>query len=271
MKAIVQRNIELTLDLFKVASDFGYNLEVDAYDDVYHNGYSSESIRKDDLSLPKEYTDLNKYFPQAVSIALEDAERSAYASAIYEERLDALKECLLKIDLLTCGCEYQEMEGSMVRTKAGITKVKIDKDNGKIIVSICNPEHLINAMVAGVGRYSPELSAFEAESADEIASRFHHLSEYFSVYGVSKPSGDLSSQYTPSIDDEFFKEEIKNRLVEINLEEAAQAVLDYVEETGEEADCSVFAKFVNFSSEDIKKVAKELNKQKSSNTELKIK
>ena len=271
MKEIVQRNTTITLDLETVAKDFEYNLEVDAYDDVFHDGYSAEDIRKQDLRLPKKYDGLNRYFPHVVAMALEDAERSAYASAIYNERLNALENCLLKIDLLGGGAEYREMEGSMVSTKAGITDVKINKENGTIDVTICNPEHLINTVLAGVGYFSAELSAFEAETDDKIKSLFHHLKQYFSVYGESKPSGDLSSQYSPDIDQEFFAEEISHKLNEINLDEAAQAVLDFVEETEEEVSCAEFAKFLSFSAEEIKNKAKEINKNNAEFLDSRIK
>jgi hypothetical protein len=272
MENIINRTVVLTLKLSEVAKDFGYKLEADSYDDVYHNGYSNKDIRNQSLNLPENMDDLNKYFPAVVAQALEDAERSAIADGIVKYQIRALEECLLKIDLTGGGAEYQEPDGNFVSAKAGITNVEIDEANDSILVTILNPEHLINTVINGVGYIYPDLSSTEPASNEELIKRFHNLKDYFDVYGERKPEGELPSQYSPDIDDDMFEEELKFRLSELTLEDVAQAVLDYIKSTGDEVDCAEFSKFpINFSTEEIRNAASSLNNEEKENIENKIK
>ena len=77
-KKIINRTITLTLSLEETAKDFGYNLEVDSQEDVYHNGYSNKDVRKMDLRLSEDLTDVNKIFPSAVSMAMEDSSSCSF-------------------------------------------------------------------------------------------------------------------------------------------------------------------------------------------------
>lgn len=227
---IINRQAVFTLKLSEIAKDFGFDLEPDGHEDVWHNGYSSRDIRGK-INLPEDLEGADLIFPNSVGHALEDAERDAYAAAIRKERIKALEEALLKIDLLGGGAEYQDQDGDMISTKAGITQVDINEANDEIVIHITNPEHLLNTILTGVGYFGPELNAKEVESDKEITSRIHHLKEYFEVYGERMPSGELSSQYSPSINDEYFAEEIKFRISELSIDEIADAVKELTLET----------------------------------------
>ena len=228
MKKPVDHSITLTLELDKVAKDFGYKLDFDSFDDVTHNGYSDKDIVKMGIMLPKELDNADQIFPSRVGASLEDAERDAYAVAIRKESLNALEQALLKIDLTGGGAEYQDMNGEMISAKAGITEVTINEAQNEITVTILNPEHLINATLNGVGLIGPDLSAFEKSEINEIKSRFHNLDDYFEVWGERKPSGELSSQYSPNINDEYFHDMIKERISELTEEEIAESVMEAV-------------------------------------------
>lgn len=271
MKESINRTVTLKMSLSQVAKDFKYNLEVDSHEDVFHNGYSNKDVRNQDLNLPKGMDDLNKYFPSVVAQALEDAERSAYAEAIRKERISALEECLLKIDLSGGGAEYPDLDGQMVSAKAGITNVEVNESDDSIEVTILNPEHLINSVINGVGYIAPDLSSHEPAENSELIQRFHNLNDYFEVYGERKPSGELSSQYSPSINDEYFKEELEMRLSELSLEDVAQAVIDYVSFFDEEVNCKDFSKFVDFSAKEIKLTALKINQDNKTKIESKLK
>lgn len=267
----INRTVTLQLKLSEVAKDFGYKTEADSYDDVQHPGFSAKEIRNQNLNLPKGMENLHLYFPYVVAQALEDCERSGIAEGIVKYSLRALEECLLKIDL-GGSAEYQEADGGFVSAKAGITNVEIDQANDIISVTILNPEHLINAIVNGVGMIYPDLSSTEPATNEELIKRFHNLKDYFDVYGDSKPSDELPSHFYPDIDDEHFSEELKFRISELTLEETAQSVIDYIEETGEEVSSEDLIGFnLPFSFEEIKKEALKLNSDKKDAIASKIK
>lgn len=224
MKNILDRKVTLVVDLEKVAKDFGYKLDVDAHEDVYHQGYSSKDIRKMGIMFPKELNEIEQIFPRQVANALEDAERDAYCDAIRKERLSALVNALEKIDLTDGGAEYVESDGNSINAKAGILSAKIDEPSGLITLEILNPEHLINSIVEGSGHSYPELSAFEPESNETLIKNLDKLKNYFSAYGESKPSGELSSQYSPSINDEYFHSLIKDNISQLDLAGVVECV-----------------------------------------------
>lgn len=251
-KEIINRQASYSLKLSDVAKDFGFNLEPDAHDDVWHNGYTKRDIRGK-VNLPENLQRADEIFPQCIAQALEDAERDAYAVAIRKERIKALEEALLKIDLLGGGAEYQDSQGDMISAKAGITGVDINEANDEITIHITNPEHLLNAIFVGVGMFGPELDAKEVQSDNEVLSRLHHLKSFFEVYGERMPSGELSSQYSPAINEEYFAEEAKNRISELSIEEIAESVKELVleSETSPKEAIELASKFTGKSHEEI--------------------
>jgi len=261
MKSQIDRTLELVLELNKVAKDFGYNLEVDENEDVYHEGYSSQQIKKMDLSLPKEVVFSDQLFPLSVASAMEAAERREYSKEMKKARISALEDALLKIDLLGGGAEYVDSDLNFISAKAGIVSAEIDEKSNSLTVEILNPEHLINSMIHGVGRFYPDLSAFESATNEEIIAGFHHLKDYFSIYGERQPSGELSSQFTPGIDEAYFLEEIKFNIAQLSLAEVAENCIEYCGDSEDISEDEVIVKaagLTRFSKEDLKK---EIQKQ----------
>lgn len=225
MHKIIERNLTLVFELDSLAEDFGYKLEVDEYMDVYHNGYTAKDIKNmGPLSLPENFKDLEKIFPNCVAIALESAERAAWASYIRKERINAFKNCLEKIDLSGGGAEYVSIENISVSAKASITSVEVDDIHNKVIVSIHNPEHLINAVICGVGYIYPDLPAQVEASNSEIQKRFHNLKDFFEVYGETKPTENTDNRYSPDIDNDYLSQELTFRIGELTLEDIVEAV-----------------------------------------------
>ena len=253
MHKIIERNLTLEFELDELAKDFGYNLEVDEHDDVYHSGYTSKDIKNmGHLSLPEKFQDVEKIFPNCLAMALEDAERGAWASYIRKERINALKNCLEKIDLSGGGAEYHSIEQIDVSAKAGITSVEIDEANNKVVVQVYNPEHLINTVINGVGYVYPDLPAQVEASNDEIKKRFHNLKDYFEVYGESKPSGDVDNRYYPDIDNDYLSEELSFRVGELTLEDVVDAVKESINEDNDaNTIMNLATKFTNFKAKEI--------------------
>lgn len=247
---IINRNLTIVLNLKETAENFGYKLESDPYDDVYHNGYSSKDIKKMNLSLPEKYSDVDKIFPSQVAMALESSEREGYCTLINKRNKEALVDCLMKIDLSGGGVEYTSVEGIQVSTKASITKVTINEAEETIAVEINNPEHLINAILSGAGYFAPELSAVTIAKSEEITSRFHHLKDFFEIYGESKPSAEISNQVSPDFNEDFFNSELEFRLTELDLDEVSEAVKSYNQEEISEA-MNLAEKYTDYSKKDI--------------------
>lgn len=225
------RTVTLTLPLDKTAKDFGYKIEIDPYDDVHHGSWTEDLIRNSNFYLPKDLEDADKLFPSAVGISLEDAERDAWASAMVHSNIFALESALEKIDLSGGGAEYQDLSGSMISAKAGVVSAKANLQDNTIVVEILNPEHLINTIINGVGYFAPDLSTTEPSTVEELMARIHHLNDYFDVYGESKPTGELPSNSSPNINDEYFHSLIKDRIDELSVEEVAEAVTSAHEHT----------------------------------------
>lgn len=254
-KKFLNRTITLTLPLNETAKVFGYKLDVDSFNDVFHNGYSIKDVRKMDLRLPAELEDVNKIFPNSVAFAMEDAEREAYAEAIRNEKVSAFTEALEKINLSSGGAEYQDLDGDLVSAKAGIISATVDEASDTVTIEILNPEHLINTVIHGMGYFASDLSSTEPATDKEIKQRFHNLNYYFDIYGDSKPKGELSSQFYPNINEDFFAEQIKFRIEELSIAEIADAVMDAVESETMEAEDALnqASKLSKSAKEEIKK------------------
>lgn len=224
------RKVVIKAKLSDWAKYLKYELEVDSYDDVYHNGYSAKDVRNMNLRLPAELDQADKIFPHAVARALEDAERDAYAVDIRKYKINAIKESLEKIDLSGGGAEYQHASGDMISAKAGILEVEIKEDEDLILMTILNPEHLINSVINGMGYFAPDLSTDEPATEAEINSKIHNLADFFNVYGERQPSGDLPSQYFPDTNDEYFGSLLKENVENLTLSEVAEAVKESIEE-----------------------------------------
>lgn len=215
------------VSLSSLAKIFGYELEVDPFEDVHHSGYSKKSILGMNLNLEKKFENVDKLFPFTVASVLEGLERDAFAVAIKKERISALVSALEKIDLIGGGAEYIDLNGRMISEKAGVQSVDVDEESDLLSITIINPVHLINAIINGVGLYVPDLS--EDDSHDSIQSKLHHLKDYFSVYGESKPDGELSSQYSPNINDDDFNSSLEAQISCLTREEVSEAIKDSIE------------------------------------------
>lgn len=261
MHKIIERNLTLEFELDELAKDFGYNLEVDEHDDVYHSGYTIKDIKNmGHLSLPEKFEDVEKIFPNCLAMALEDAERGAWASYIRKERINALKNCFEKIDLSGGRAEYHSIEQIDVSAKAGITSVEIDEANNKVVIQIYNPEHLINAVVNGVGYVYPDLPAQVEASNEEIKKRFHNLKDYFEVYSETKPTENTDNRYSPDIDNDYLSEELGFRVGELTLEDVVEAVKDSIDEDNDaNTIMNLATKFTDFKAQEIaEKLVKEV-------------
>lgn len=239
----VKRRHTLVLPLSKTAKDFGYNLEVDDYDDVSHDGYSGSAIRSMNLDMPKGMDGVEKVFPWAVGMAMETTERRAIAQAIKHARLEyGLKAALEAIDV--GAAEYLDDAGMQVSVPAAIVSVEIKESEDELIVEMLNPEHLINAILVGEGMFGPELSSTEPATDEELSGRFHNLKMYFKVYGVGQPVGELPSHEYGVFDHSLFEEELKFRLGEITVEEAAEALKE-AKEVDEDFDIETYAGIIS--------------------------
>lgn len=271
---ITQRTVKIKVPLKDAAEALGYEgwtkmndyLDADSMDDVHHSGYSAEDVKN--FYLPKGIDDdIALLFPTQVAWAAEAAERDAYGAAIGEARREAVVNALEKITNVPCEYlgETKKGEEYSVSTTGGIKSAKLDMKNKKgpfVEVEIENPEHLINAIVSGVGRFQSEIPVDGKLTEKELIAQFHHIGDYFEVYGERKPSGDLDSQFTPNTDDSFFKSEIEFHMEQMNTLEIAEAVIEAVDAgriEDENAAIALAAKIAKHPKKDIAKAVKDLH------------
>ena len=221
----IERSLTLSLTLREAAIALGHKdwlsvndyLDGDSHDDVYHGGISDVQ----DVSVPG-MADVEKIFPSEVASALEDAEREAYASALGSARRDALVEGFEKIHVTG---EYQSSDGDMISAGgAGVESATLGDE--KIELVIKNPEHLINDIVNGVGRWAPPFDPYEKASDEEIKKQLiNHADDYFDVYGRRKP--DVPDRISPdNVDEEHFASTVAELCENLSLEEIVDNVLD---------------------------------------------
>lgn len=211
----IQRNVTLTLSLSKFAEDFGFKVDFDEYEDVYHEGYKKADLKNLNLNLPDKYKHLDKVLPSIVCLALEDSERMGYTMAMRAAALKALSLTLLKIDLSGGGASYQDQNENQYDEKASITDVTINPNQDEIIITINNPEHLINSIVNGVGRYYPDLDPQVEASNSDLIERLHHLKDFFNVFGENMVS--IPDRIEPDYSEETFVDALDNLLSDISL------------------------------------------------------
>lgn len=266
----VQHTATITCTLKEVAEALGYDewvkdsdyLDADSMDDVWHSGYSAKDVQN--VHTPQGMDDVEKIFPSQVAMALENAERDSLAAKIGEARRDTLKEALEKIQPTG---EYQSGDGEMISVRdCGVRDVSVDTPKNEVKITIENPEHVINDLVAGRGTYSPELDPYVEASDEEIKSGFlATCGDYFEIYGERKPepSDRLDAA---GIDDNFFKEEIDYRIGEMSIDDIAESVVDAVDaeriESEEEA-IALAAKLSGKSKKEIGKAVEKLHQGKA--------
>jgi hypothetical protein len=206
---------------WKVENDY---LDADRDGDVYHGGYSAKDVQN--INTPNGMDDVEKIFPIAVATAMESAERAGLAAAITKDRYRCIENALEKIDVVG---EYQSTDGGMVSCPAAIVSAKVDAPKDEVTIVIKNPEHLINDIVNGVGRFAPEIDSYVEASDEEIKNGLMScLGDYFEVYGERKP--EVSDRLEGDFEESYFKEEIEVQLSDMSAEDIAQCVVDSVDE-----------------------------------------
>ena len=236
-KQPIKRITTIELTLVEAANALKYKdwdstneyLDADSHDDVYHSGYGKKDVTYFSEILPG----ANAIFPLEVAIATEDAERDAYAGAISKARHEAIKISLENISDIQCEYLGQDSEGNQlpVSIKAGIKEVSVDVPENKVLVTIENPEHLINGLIDAMGYFYPtEIYADIPRNDRDIKNYFlGNIGFAFEVFEIRKDAGELSSQFSPDVDKEFLKSELKYRIQELNPNDVAERIIDAVE------------------------------------------
>lgn len=240
MSKLISRTVKIQFTIKEIAEALGRKkwvehsdyCDADSYDDVHHEGYTSRAMRKQDFR--SELAEkAKKIFPDCIAVALEECERSAWASAIGDRRRAALVADLENISISDGDYEYSGDEGSETVSFEGsarIATVDMIVENGTMDLTFENPEHLINAIIDGMGYYHAPFDPYKEADLKEIKDRFLACAEnYFTVYGESQEDGELSSQFSPDFKDEDFESALKERINGQTPDEVADAVIEAVE------------------------------------------
>lgn len=233
MNQPVLRTTTIRLTLKEAADALGHKdwskvndyLDADILDDVYHGGYSLADAKN--FPEPSGMKGISAIFPDVLIRAMEDAERDATAHAIGEARRNSLIDAFEKI--VVTG-EYQAPNGEMITLpkgqSPGVEYVKLDVPKDEVEIRLKNPEHLINDIVNGVGYYSVPFDPYSPAHDDEIKRQFIvNAEDYFSVYGDSKPGGELDSRFVPYIDDNYYAERVKEDVESMTPNAAGEAAM----------------------------------------------
>jgi len=225
----VDRTVTVQIPLKDAIEDMGYSEIYSRLEEPFeietHPGYTDQEIQSMNVDLPEQFDGADKYFPSAVGFALSDAESFSmepqYVKAVY----DALEQAYEIIDNVPAEYIGMDSDGNQVgvSTSAGIDSATIDQEHQTVTLVIKNPEHLINAMVAGEGYMAPDIPVDEELSDEQITKGLHWINKYFEIFGESKPEVD-TNQISPDIDDDFFKEQLEFYIGEIGVEDAVDAI-----------------------------------------------
>ena len=240
MAKIIERTAEIVLTIKQAAQALGAPkdwyavndyLDADQFDDVYHDGVDSEEVTKMNLRLDK-FDGAQKIFAREVSIAMEDSERGGIASEIGNRRRKYVEKGLEGIANVVCEYTGENSNGDRepVSVRGGIESVNMDTPSDKVTIKIKNPEHLINAIVNGVGMFNPTIPTDKALSDKNLKTNFiTNIGDYYDVF-ENKLSFEFSDDFSGTgPDDKYFLELLNDRLNDLSAEEVAEEVEAAVE------------------------------------------
>lgn len=232
----IEREVTIKITLKEAAEALGYlsgrnawsiaNDYLDADYDIFNDYFLSDKEIQN-FSV-KGMDDVQKIFPWAVSMAINAAQNEAYAADLTKARHQAIEAAMEKIDVTG---EYMTADHEMISVSgASIKSCVVDAPADEVTLVIKNPEHLINDLMNGDGRFYPEFDPYEAAPESEIKKYLHYLGSYFEIYGDKKPEAELDSRYSPDADDDVVADEVKYRISELSVDDIADAVISAVED-----------------------------------------
>lgn len=235
-KELVLREVELTFSLKELAEALGHEdwtknseyLDGDSYDDVYHLGYNVSDVKNMNLDLSEELEGADWLFPLPVLRALEGGEREAIATELGKARRYALEQTLERIE--TSG-EYAGPDGEMISLPKGeepkvVSVDRSDEFNTGVKVVLKNPEHLINDLVGGVGRFYAEMNPYTpvSTSDEELKAGFlTNVGSFFDVYGARQVEPREVDGFN-SFDRAWFHEQVKENIANLDEAEIVEAI-----------------------------------------------
>ena len=245
-KALVSHTVTVKIPLNDVAEAFGKKdwvkdndyLDPDPVDDFYHNGYSKRDVKD---AAVKGLPEVQIVFWQEVAIALEDAERSAMASALGDSRREYLKDCLYEISIPSpidyrweernpeTG-EYEEADIEFLGS-AGVKSVELV--GHEFAVEIENPEHLICKIQDARGYVPDDISPYTPSKDKDIVKEFlSSVDIFFEYFDARKPNDPDTDRYTDSgdFDSDFFKEMVIDRINALSEAEIIEKLTTAIEE-----------------------------------------
>lgn len=254
MKKPILRTEKFEMKLSEAMRSFGFKYDYDPYDDIFHEGYRNNQAKEiyDTVKEENGGEDLKEVFPSIVTGALEDVERCNLANKLFEKAkeatLDNLKKICVHAKYVGIDSDGEEFPVSEV----GEILEATCEDNETIVLTISNPEHLINDIIDGAGQFYPHEILVDVPQTAEVQSRLHWLRCYFGVYRESYTS-EVSVDYSDHSEDDF-NEMVRERIDMMENEEIASEVYEYLID--------------NMTPESMDKVEKVLKAFKLSNEDL---
>lgn len=224
-KKIIKRTATFTIPLKDACEMLGFKYELDYYDDFFMDcNYSS----LDHINLGK-LDNLKHIFKNQALDAYEHCTRGEMASAMERETDKAIESSLLKIDVVG---EYlglnSEGEEVWVSEPSCVIEANVDRVEDTCTIVIKNPEHLINDLINGEGRFYPHEILIDIAQDSEVKSRIHFLGEYFSIYGDSISSTDDRAASYACAEDEDIEGVFKENLSCVEEHEFVENMTEYL-------------------------------------------
>ena len=161
-----------------------------------------ELVDYDDKVIPEDAVEELK---QATMDATQMGTEGAYVKRVYgalEDALDTFSGYRYEYPFMPDREDALGVEHA-TGTAKGIESVEVSYDTTTIVANL-DLVHAINDCIAGVGMFEAQQD-LEGEEFDEfIKSRFHHLKNYWEIYGERKPKVDTDN--VEDFDDAFFRE-----------------------------------------------------------------
>ena len=240
MSNVIKRVAKFKAKLSDVANWLGFtNIDHDEYDDVYHSGYSSKDAETMD-NIPSRFEPIKHLILPEIAEAHEQADRLAIVAELDEATRNAIKESLEKIEVVG---EYEGLSSEGVEVSVScpshVSSVEILLEEGEefVLIEIVNPEHLINDLINGQGRFYPHEIPVDVASDKEVQGRLHFLGEYFEIYGESK--GYMGDRFDGSTKwcEEDFEDCLTGKLFELGVDDWVQKICDYSNDARNDIDC----------------------------------
>lgn len=232
----VTRTAIITVPLPDIARALGKKDwdSVNEYLDVDYYDFGSDYNFAKDVSKGSEMHIFAKYCPRILNRAYDYAYNSVISNDLSKQRRAWIEKAMNLIEITNVDYQGMSSKGESFPIENISAKiVSAECDGPNLRVEILNPEHLLNAIISGMGYFYPEeILADVALSENKLCSYFtSNIGDFFKVFS-ELPYSDFGSNVYP--DNKEIKEFLKEMDMDDISSDIASKVVELIADTDKE-------------------------------------